>query len=116
MFHDGSDPMRMHNAYSVVYNEMVFDVLKRRFGEGEAVVFARAASAGGQRCVSRASSPARAAVMDGSAQVPGGEWRLRLRIRCVGWAAHGFRVASTGVGIASRRSRRWRSRSAGPSA
>ena len=43
--------MRMHNAYSVIYNEMVFDVLKRRFGEGEAVVFARAASAGGQRCV-----------------------------------------------------------------
>ncbi|EPT05875.1 hypothetical protein FOMPIDRAFT_41842 [Fomitopsis schrenkii] len=49
VFHDGSDPMRMHNAYSVIYNEMVFDVLKRRFGEGEAVVFARAASAGGQR-------------------------------------------------------------------
>ncbi|KZT65459.1 glycoside hydrolase family 31 protein [Daedalea quercina L-15889] len=49
VFHDGSDPMRMHNAFSVIYNEMVFDVLERRFGKGEAVVFARAASAGGQR-------------------------------------------------------------------
>ncbi|EED84172.1 hypothetical protein POSPLDRAFT_107258 [Postia placenta Mad-698-R] len=49
VFHDGSDPMRMHNAYAVIYNEMVFRVLERRFGKGEAVVFARSASAGGQR-------------------------------------------------------------------
>lgn len=60
--------MRMHNAYSVVYNEMVFDVLKRRFGEGEAVVFARAASAGGQRYAP--SHRVRVAVMDKSVQVP----------------------------------------------
>ncbi|KAG6853200.1 hypothetical protein C0991_006149 [Blastosporella zonata] len=37
VFHDGSDPMRIHNTYSVIYNEMVFDLLKKRFGEGEAV-------------------------------------------------------------------------------
>ncbi|KAL6309103.1 alpha-glucosidase [Sparassis latifolia] len=49
VFHDGSDPMRMHNAYSVLYNELVFNLLKRRFGEGEAVVFARSATTGGQR-------------------------------------------------------------------
>ncbi|OBZ75677.1 Alpha-xylosidase [Grifola frondosa] len=49
VFHDGSDPMRMHNTYSVVYNEMVFRLLERRFGKGEAVVFARSATAGGQR-------------------------------------------------------------------
>ncbi|OJT14122.1 Alpha-xylosidase [Trametes pubescens] len=48
-FHDGSDPMRVHNAYSVIYNEMVFRLLERRFGKGEAVVFARSAAAGGQR-------------------------------------------------------------------
>ncbi|KAF9009360.1 glycosyl hydrolases family 31-domain-containing protein [Cyathus striatus] len=48
-FHDGSDPMRMHNTYSVAYNELVFNVLKERFGEGEAVVFARSSAAGGQR-------------------------------------------------------------------
>jgi len=33
--------MRMHNTYSVLYNEMVFNLLKDRFGDGEAVVFAR---------------------------------------------------------------------------
>ena len=49
MFHDGSDPVRMHNTYSVLYNEMVFRLLERRFGKGEAVVFARSATAGGQR-------------------------------------------------------------------
>ncbi|OCH95650.1 hypothetical protein OBBRIDRAFT_788201 [Obba rivulosa] len=49
VFHDGSDPMRMHNTYSVIYNAMVFKLLERRFGKGEAVVFARSATAGGQR-------------------------------------------------------------------
>ena len=41
--------MRMHNVYSVIYNELVFNVVKARFGEGEAIVFARASHAGGQR-------------------------------------------------------------------
>ena len=49
VFHDGSDPMRIHNTYSVLYNRVVFDLLKERFGEGEAVVFARSATVGGQR-------------------------------------------------------------------
>ena len=41
--------MRMHNTYSVTYNALVFNLLKERFGEGEAVVFARSATVGGQR-------------------------------------------------------------------
>jgi alpha-glucosidase (family GH31 glycosyl hydrolase) len=49
VFHDGSDPMRMHNTYAVIYNEMVFNLLRERFGEGEAVVFARSSATGGQR-------------------------------------------------------------------
>ncbi|KAL0947165.1 hypothetical protein HGRIS_013292 [Hohenbuehelia grisea] len=49
VYHDGSDPMRMHNMYSVLYNELVFNLLKQRMGEGEAVVFARSSAAGGQR-------------------------------------------------------------------
>lgn len=52
-FHDGSDPYRMHNTYSVIYNELVFNLLRDRFGEGEAVLFARSSTVGGQRCVSR---------------------------------------------------------------
>lgn len=49
VFHDGSDPMRAHNLYSVTYTELVFDLLRERFGEGEAVIFARSSFAGGQR-------------------------------------------------------------------
>lgn len=41
--------MRMHNTYAVLYNELVFGLLKKRFGDGEAVVFARSSAAGGQR-------------------------------------------------------------------
>ncbi len=49
VWHDGGDPERMHNYYSQLYNETVFDVLERRRGVGDAVVFARSATAGGQR-------------------------------------------------------------------
>ncbi|GAA2026117.1 alpha-xylosidase [Pseudokineococcus marinus] len=49
VWHDGSDPQRMHNYYAQAYNEMVFDVLREHHGEGGAVVFARAATAGGQQ-------------------------------------------------------------------
>ncbi|GAA3217721.1 alpha-xylosidase [Actinocorallia longicatena] len=48
-WHDGSDPERMHNYYAQLYNETVFDLLKERHGEGEAIVFARSATAGGQK-------------------------------------------------------------------
>jgi alpha-glucosidase (family GH31 glycosyl hydrolase) len=39
----------MHNSYAVIYNELVFTLLEKRLGKGEAVVFARTAAAGGQR-------------------------------------------------------------------
>lgn len=48
-YHDGSDPERMRNYYSYLYNQTVFDLLRQTKGEGEAVVFARAATAGGQK-------------------------------------------------------------------
>jgi len=46
---DGSDPERMHNYYAYLYNRTVFDVLRKHRGEGEAVVFARSATAGSQQ-------------------------------------------------------------------
>ncbi|KAF7295119.1 Glycoside hydrolase family 31 protein [Mycena indigotica] len=49
VYHDGSDPMRMHNTYSVLYNQLVFNVIEKRLGKGEAVVFARSSATGGQR-------------------------------------------------------------------
>ncbi|HET6302799.1 alpha-xylosidase [Microbacterium sp.] len=48
VWHDGSDPERMHNLYTQLYNKAVHDVLVHARGEGEAVLFARSATAGGQ--------------------------------------------------------------------
>jgi alpha-D-xyloside xylohydrolase len=48
-YFDGADPERMHNYYSFLYNETVFNVLREHRGAGEAVVFARSATAGGQQ-------------------------------------------------------------------
>ena len=46
---DGSDPVLMHNYYTHLYNGTVFERLEKRRGVGEALVFARSATAGGQR-------------------------------------------------------------------
>src|SRR5215207_8843223 len=46
---DGAPPERMHNFYSYLYNQTVFDLLRAHNGEQEAVVFARSATAGGQQ-------------------------------------------------------------------
>ena len=46
---DGSDPERMHNVYTHLYNRAVFETLEAERGPGEAVVFARSATAGGQQ-------------------------------------------------------------------
>jgi alpha-D-xyloside xylohydrolase len=48
VYHDGSDPVRMHNYYTYLYNQTVFELLRERRGEGEAVLFARSATAGSQ--------------------------------------------------------------------
>ena len=44
-YFDGSDPERMHNYYTYLYNKTVFDLLVEERGEGEALVFARSATA-----------------------------------------------------------------------
>jgi len=48
VWHDGADPARMHNLYTQLYNRAVHDVLVAERGAGEAVLFARSATAGGQ--------------------------------------------------------------------
>lgn len=48
-YFDGSDPKKMHNFYSYLYNETVFDTIKRVKGEEDAVVFARSGTSGGQK-------------------------------------------------------------------
>ena len=49
VYFDGSDPFRMHNYYTFLYNQTVFNVLEEKLGPGQAAVFARSATAGGQR-------------------------------------------------------------------
>lgn len=49
VYYDGSDPYKMHNYYTFLYNKVVFDLLKKNFGENEACVFARSATAGCQQ-------------------------------------------------------------------
>ena len=49
IYSDGSDPLRMHNFYTYLYNETVFDLLEKERGKGEAVLFARSATAGCQK-------------------------------------------------------------------
>jgi alpha-D-xyloside xylohydrolase len=43
-YFDGSDPEKMHNYYTYLYNKAVFEVLREERGEGEALVFARSAT------------------------------------------------------------------------
>ena len=49
VYHDGSDPVGMHNFYPVLYNQCVFGVLEKARGRGEATLFARSTYASGQR-------------------------------------------------------------------
>ncbi|EFU38399.1 alpha-xylosidase YicI [Paenibacillus vortex V453] len=49
VYFDGSDPHKMHNYYTQLYNQVVFNVLVEKFGKNEAAVFARSATVGGQQ-------------------------------------------------------------------
>jgi len=49
IYHDGSDPLKMHNYYTYLYNKTVFNTIKAKRGDGDAVVFARSATTGGQQ-------------------------------------------------------------------
>jgi len=48
-YYDGSDPLKMHNYYTHLYNKTVFEVIERKRGKGDAVVFARSGTAGTQQ-------------------------------------------------------------------
>jgi alpha-D-xyloside xylohydrolase len=47
-YHDGSNPVEMHNLYPLHYNQAVFEVLQEVKGS-DAIVFARSSYASGQR-------------------------------------------------------------------
>ncbi len=49
VYADGSDPVKMHNYYTYLYNKTVYDVLVKKRGKKEAILFARSATVGGQK-------------------------------------------------------------------
>ncbi len=49
IYHDGSDPYKMHNYYTYLYNKAVFELLEEEKGKNNAALFARSATVGGQQ-------------------------------------------------------------------
>lgn len=49
VYYDGSDPEKMHNYYTYLYNKVVFEAVAKKKGMKEAFVFARSATVGGQK-------------------------------------------------------------------
>jgi alpha-D-xyloside xylohydrolase len=49
VYYDGSDPVKMHNYYTYLYNKTVYEVLENKLGKGEVTLFARSATAGSQQ-------------------------------------------------------------------
>jgi len=49
VYDNGADPEKMHNYYTLLYNRAVYELLENKRGAGEAVLFARSATAGGQQ-------------------------------------------------------------------
>ncbi|MBO4727443.1 MAG: alpha-xylosidase, partial [Spirochaetaceae bacterium] len=49
VYFNGADPQKMHNYYTYLYNQCVFELLEKRRGKGEACLFARSATAGSQK-------------------------------------------------------------------
>ncbi len=48
-YYDGSDPEKMHNYYTYLYNKCVYELLQKKRGENDAILFARSATVGGQK-------------------------------------------------------------------
>ncbi len=49
VYYDGTDPHSMHNYYSYIYNKAVYEVIEKERGKKETILFARSATAGGQK-------------------------------------------------------------------
>jgi alpha-D-xyloside xylohydrolase len=49
VYFNSGDPQRYHNFYAYLYNKAVFELLERKRGKGEAVLFARSATTGCQK-------------------------------------------------------------------
>lgn len=48
VYHDESDPYKMHNFYTYLYNKTVYELLEEEYGKNKSLVFARSATVGSQ--------------------------------------------------------------------
>ena len=48
-YHSGAEPQSMHNYYTYLYTRCVFETIESKQGKGQALVFARSATAGSQK-------------------------------------------------------------------
>lgn len=49
VWHDGSPKLSMHNWYTQLYNQAVFEAIEETYGKGKTCLFARSATVGGQQ-------------------------------------------------------------------
>ncbi|HHU62253.1 MAG TPA: alpha-xylosidase [Natronincola sp.] len=49
VYHNGADPNKMHNFYTYLFNKEVYELLQEKRGKDDAILFARSATAGGQK-------------------------------------------------------------------
>lgn len=49
VYFNGADPEKMHNYYTYLYNKVIYEVLEKKRGKEEAILFARSATVGGQK-------------------------------------------------------------------
>ena len=49
VWHDGSPKLSMHNWYTQLYNQAVFEAIEETYGKGNACLYARSATVGGQQ-------------------------------------------------------------------
>ena len=49
VWHDGSPKLSMHNWYTQLYNQAVFEAIEETYGKGNARLYARSATVGGQQ-------------------------------------------------------------------
>lgn len=49
VYYNKKNSRKMHNYYTYIYNQAVFEVLEEKYGKDQAVLFARSATVGGQK-------------------------------------------------------------------
>ncbi len=95
VYFNGKNPRKMHNYYTYLYNQAVFEVLQEKKGQDEAVLFARSATVGGQKFPVHWGGDCWSDFESMEESLRGG---LSLQLSCFGFWSHdigGFENTST---------------------